>query len=356
MTNRCEHAMRREFSIADRSVGSGHPCFTIAEIGLAHDGSLGACFAYVDAVAKSGADAIKFQTHIAEAESTPLEPFRIQFSRADSTRYEYWKRTAFTPAQWQDLAAYTREKGLIFLSSAFSDEAVELLERVGVPAWKVGAGEIVTLPMLRRMAQTGKPVLLSSGMSPWEDLDAAVACVRSEGAPVGVFQCTSSYPCPAERLGLNMLGELAGRYQCPVGLSDHSGNIYAGLAAVALGANLLEVHVTFSRECFGPDVSSSLTTSELKQLVEGVRFIESALAHPVDKAELAKELGPMRATFYKSLFVARDLPAGHCITEEDLVLRRPGTGIRAARLQEFVGRVLTKPVSKHTLLEERHVA
>jgi N-acetylneuraminate synthase len=317
---------------------------------------LGACFAFVDAVAKTGANAIKFQTHIAEAESTPLEQFRVKFSRAESTRYEYWKRTAFTASQWQDLADYTRGKGLIFLSSAFSEEAVDLLQRVGMPAWKVGAGEIATVPMLRRMAETGKPVLLSSGMSPWDELDMAVLCVRSQGAAFGIFQCTSSYPCPPERLGLNVMGTLRSRYGCPVGLSDHSGNIYSGLAAATLGAHLLEVHVTFSRECFGPDVSSSVTTSELKQLVEGVRFIEQALTHPVDKAESAAELASMRDTFYKSLFVARDLPAGHRITQDDLVIRRPGTGIRAGRMQEFVGRVLTEPLPKNTLLQERHVA
>jgi N-acetylneuraminate synthase len=344
------------FSIADKKVGPGSPCFVVAEIGLAHDGSLGSCFAYVDAVAKTGANAIKFQTHIAEAESTVLEPFRVRFSRAESTRYEYWKRTSFTASQWHDLAEYTREKELIFLSSAFSVEAVELLERVGMPAWKVGAGEIATIPMLREMARTGRPVLLSSGMASWNDLDAAVACLRSEGAPIGIFQCTSAYPCPAERLGLNVIAELRERYRCPVGLSDHSGTIYAALAAATLGANLLEVHVTFSRECFGPDVSSSITTSELKQLVDGVRFIENALAHPVDKGKSAAELAPMRDTFYKSLFVARDLPAGHCLGQEDLVLRRPGTGIRAGRMPEFIGRVLTEPLPKFTLLEERHVA
>jgi N-acetylneuraminate synthase len=254
------------------------------------------------------------------------------------------------------LAAHAREKGLIFLSSAFSEEAVALLERVGMPAWKVGAGEIATIPMLRRMAKTGMPVLLSSGMSAWTDLDAAIACVRSEGAPVGVLQCTSCYPCPAQRLGLNVIGELRERYRCPVGLSDHSGTIYAGLASATLGANILEVHVVFSRECFGPDVSSSVTTSELKQLVEGVRFIETALSHPVDKNQAAAELGSMRSIFYKSLFVSRDLAAGHRLTRGDLVVRRPGTGIRASRLDEFVGRVLVAPLTRHTLLEEKHVA
>ena len=344
------------FTIGDSQVGVGHPCFIIAEIGLAHDGSFGSCFAYVDAVARAGANAIKFQTHIAEAESTPSEPFRVHFSRADSTRYEYWKRTSFSASQWQELADYTAKKGLTFLSSPFSVEAVELLDNVGVPAWKVGAGEIGTLPMLRRMAETKKPVLLSSGMSTWEQLDSAVAAVRDLDCPVGIFQCTSMYPCPPEKLGLNVIPVLRDRYSCPIGLSDHSGTTHAGVAASAIGANLLEVHVTFSRDCFGPDVSSSLTTSELPDLVEGVRFVERALSNPVDKAELADELEPMRDIFFKSLYIARDLPSGHQITKDDLVLRRPGTGLPAHRLEEFVGRVLREPLEQYAQLEERHVA
>ena len=234
-------------------------------------------------MARTGAQAIKFQTHIAEEESSPDEPWRVKFSPQDTTRYDYWKRIEFTEEQWRGLALHATECGLHFLSSAFSLAAVDLLERTGVPAWKVGAGEIGNLPMLERMSKTGKPVMLSSGMASWGDMDRAVDCVRRTGAPVAVFQCTSEYPCPPERTGLNVLAELEKRYSCPVGLSDHSGAIYAGLAAATLGARFLEVHVCLSRENFGPDVSSSLTTTELKQLVDGVKFVETALLHPVDK-------------------------------------------------------------------------
>jgi N,N'-diacetyllegionaminate synthase len=340
------------FSIGGRAVGPGSPCLLVAEVAQAHDGSLGTAHAYIDAVANAGADAVKFQSHIAAAESTPGEPFRVRFSPQDETRYDYWRRMEFSEPQWRALAAHAHERGLVFLSSPFSLEAVEMLEHVGMPAWKVGAGEITNLPLLKRVASTGHPVLLSSGMSGWEDLDAAVACVRAGGAPVAVYQCTSAYPCPPEELGLNLLAELRARYRCPVGLSDHSGTIHAGLAAATLGAHLLEVHVTFSRECFGPDVPASITTAELRGLVQGVRFIERALASPVDKEAMARRLSPMRALFGKSLVAARGLPAGHRLGEEDLRFKKPGTGIPAARAAAVIGRVLRRPVPADHLFAE----
>jgi N-acetylneuraminate synthase len=341
-----------DLAIDGRLLGPGHSCLIVAEVAQAHDGSLGTAHAYIDAVAKAGADAIKFQTHIAAAESTPGESFRVKFSRQDATRYAYWQRMEFTEEQWHGLAAHARECGLIFLSTPFSFEAVNLLNRIGTPAWKVGSGEVNNFPMIKYMAQTGKPVFLSSGMSPWAELDEAVACVRQYGAPVAVFQFTTAYPCPPEKIGLNVLTELRERYGCPVGLSDHSGTIYAGLAAATLGANMLEVHIVFSHECFGPDVPASVTTAELKQLVEGVRFIEKALAEPVDKEATAVDLAELRRVFGKSIVAARDLPAGHHLKEMDLALKKPGTGIPAARLSEVIGRKLTRAVPADALLAE----
>ncbi len=331
-------------------------CLIIGEIAQTHDGSLGTAHAYIDAVANAGADAIKFQTHIAAAESTPGEPWRVKFSRQDATRFEYWRRMEFSEEQWHGLAAHARERGLLFLSSAFSPEAVDLLERVGVPGWKVGAGEVSNLPLLEKMARTGKPVILSSGMSDWAELDAAVHCVREHSAGVAVLQCTTAYPCPPEKLGLNVLAELRARYACPIGLSDHSGVIYAGLAAATLGAKLLEVHVAFSRECFGPDVIASLTTPELKQLVEGVRFIETALAAPVDKQAMADSLRELKQVFGKSIVAARDLSAGHCVTLADLAFKKPGTGIPAARYQELLARTLARAVVADAQLTEEDFA
>ena len=327
-------------------------CLIIGEVAQAHDGSLGAAHAYIDAIANAGAGAVKFQTHIAAAESTPGEPWRVKFSRQDATRYDYWKRMEFTEEQWGGLARHASERGLIFLSSAFSFEAVDLLNRIGVPAWKVGAGETTNLPMIERMARTGKPVILSSGMSTWAEMDAAVECVRKHEAPVAALQCTTAYPCPPEKLGLNVIAELRARYSCPVGLSDHSGTTYAGLAAVTLGASILEVHVTFSRECFGPDVVASITTSELRQLVEGVRFIEKAAANPVDKETMAAELGELRRTFTKSVVARTNLDAGAILRAEDLALKKPGAGIPAARLPELIGRRLRVAVKADQMIRE----
>jgi len=343
-------------TVADRQIGQGRAPFIIAEVAQAHDGSLGTAHAYVDLVARTGAQAIKFQTHIASAESTPGEPFRVKFSRQDDDRYAYWKRMEFTEPQWRGLAEHCRDAGLVFLSTPFSFEAVDLLERLGMAAWKVGSGEVTNLPMLRRMAATGRPVLLSSGMSSWADLDEAMRVIRDCGAPAAVFQCTTAYPCPPERVGLNVLAELRTRYGRPVGLSDHSGTEYAGLAAIALGADLLEVHVVISRDCFGPDVGASLTPEQLRRLVEGAAFIRRAADHPVDKDAAAVDSTELRAMFGKSVVAARDLPAGHRLSDADLRLKKPGSGIPAARLPEVVGRTLARAVRADGFLSELDLA
>jgi N-acetylneuraminate synthase len=317
-------------------------CLVIGEVGLAHDGSLGLAHAFIDEVARGGADAVKFQTHIASAESTPAEPFRVQFSTQDATRYEYWKRIEFSEAQWKGLADHAREKGLIFLSSPFSREAVELLARVGMAMWKVGSGEVGTVPLLDAMIATGKPILLSSGMSDLAELDHAVERVRRAGVPLAVLQCTTAYPCPPERIGLNMVPFFRERYGCLVGLSDHSGTIYPGIAAATLGAEVVEVHVTMSRAMFGPDVPASVTIEELRQLVDGIRFVEKMRANPVNKDAVARDMAPLRAIFTKSLVARERLAAGTVLSEDHLAMKKPGTGIPAERLPDVVGRVLRR--------------
>jgi N-acetylneuraminate synthase len=308
--------------------------------------------AFIDAIAKAGADAVKFQTHIAAAESTPAEPWRKRFSPQDDTRYEYWKRMEFTEEQWLGLKRHADEKGLLFLSSPFSMEAVELLERIGVAGWKVASGEVTNTVMLDRMAETGRPVMLSTGMSNLQEIDAAVARVRKVPVPLGIMQCSSLYPTPPESVGLNMIPVFQERYGCAVGLSDHSATIYPGIAAATLGAQLLEVHVTLSREMFGPDVVASLTTAELAKLVEGVRFVETMRAAPVDKDASAERMRDMRAIFMKSIVAARDLPAGAVLRREDLALKKPGGGLPAQRLGTLLGRALRREVPRDTQIGE----
>lgn len=327
-------------------------CLIIGEVAQAHDGSLGMAHAFIDAIADAGADAVKFQTHIAQAESTPAEPWRVEFSYQDKTRYDYWKRMEFSEEHWHGLRQHADNRGLRFLSSPFSIEAVRLLERVGVAAWKVASGEISNLPMFQEILATGRPVILSSGMSPLVELDSAVIEVKNAGRDLTVLQCSSIYPTPPEKLGLNMLCELRERYGCKVGLSDHSGTVFGGLAAATLGADVVEVHVTFSRCAFGPDVRSSITVYELADLVRGIRFIEMALLHPVDKDAIAGELSPSLSVFRKSIVAARDLSAGTCLSRSDLALKKPGTGLRPSRLDELIGNTLRRDIAADALLSE----
>lgn len=327
-------------------------CLVIAEVAQAHDGSLGTAHAFIDAVAKSGADAIKFQTHIADAESTVTEPWRVKFSPQDQTRFEYWKRMEFSEPQWHGLKQHADQAGLLFLSSPFSDEAIDLLTHVGVAAWKIASGEVSNRPMLEKMGSTELPCILSTGMNRWSEIDLAVSTIRAHRAPVCVLQCTTAYPCPAEKIGLNVMSQLRDRFACPVGLSDHSGTIFPGLAAATLGASVLEVHVTLSRESFGPDVPASVTTGELCQLVEGVRFIEKMISHPVDKEAMAEDLAPLRHLFGKSVVARTQLAAGTILNAEHLALKKPGTGIPARRLHELLNRRVKRAVAANALLQE----
>jgi N-acetylneuraminate synthase len=325
-------------------------CLVVAEVAQSHDGSLGLAHAFVDAAARAGAGAVKFQTHIAAAESTPSEPWRVRFSDQDETRYDYWRRMEFSEAQWQGLADHASEVGLLFMSSPFSVEAVDLLERVGMPVWKIASGEVGNTDLLDRVLATGAPVLLSSGMSPWAELDAAVARVRAAGSALAVLQCTSDYPTRPGGVGLNLLPEIGERYGVPVGLSDHSGTIFAGLAAATLGASVIEVHLTLSADHFGPDVAVSLDPDQLAQLTAGVAFIAEATSHPLDKDDEAERLAPMRDLFTRSLVVRHPVAAGAVIADDDLVLKKPGTGLPAARRAEVVGRTARRDLAADHLV------
>jgi len=320
-------------------------CLIIGEVAQTHDGSLGQAHAFIDAIADAGADAIKFQTHIAAAESTPGEPWRVKFSPQDGTRYEYWRRIEFTEEQWKGLKDHSDDRGLLFLSSPFSFEAFEMLQRIGTRVWKIASGEISNLPLLDVIAASGDPVILSSGMSPWTELDEAVHRFPAE-TPKAVLQCTTEYPCAPERIGLNLIHELRERYDCATGLSDHSGKIYAGLAAASLGAEVLEVHVTMSREMFGPDVIASVTTKELRKLVKGIRDIELMLANPVEKTIAAEKCAPLRQIFTKSLYASSFIPEGTIVDRDHIQLKKPGTGIPAAELPSVIGKRLRRDLEE----------
>ena len=340
----------RQFSIGGKTVGQGCPCFLIAEIGLSHEGSLGIARAGIDAAADAGVDAVKFQTHIAEAESTRDEAFRVRVFPQDATRQDYWRRTQFTEDEWLDLRRHAQDRDLVFLSSPFSLEAVHLLQRVGVQGWKIASGETNNLEMLKGMIDSDLPFLVSTGMSYLNEIDETVRLLQDRRVPFILYQCTNRYPCPPEHLGLNLLQEFQARYGCLVGLSDHSGKIGAGLAASTLGACSLEVHVTFHRKFFGPDVSSSLPFEELALLADNLRYLEAARAHPVDKDEESRSLESVRSLFTKSVVAAIDLPAGVVLAPVHLAIKKPGTGIPAKELPSLFGKKTVRALKADEIL------
>lgn len=329
--------------------------FLIAEIAQAHDGSLGILHSYIDALADSGIDAIKFQTHIAEAESSKYEKFRIKFSYEDDTRYNYWNRVEFTLEQWRGIKKHCDNVGLEFISSPFSNLAVDWLEVLGVKRYKIGSGEVNNYLMLEKIAKTGKEIILSSGMSSYAELDDTISFLKPYGNNVSILQCTTKYPTSAEDIGLNVINELKERYQLPVGLSDHSGSIYPSLAAISLGSQILEFHVVFDKKMFGPDSTSSLTIKEVKRLVEGVRFIEKSLQNPIKKSDNS-EHKVLKNIFEKSLAVNKDLIAGEILTFNDLEAKKPaGQGINPKEYKRILGKVLKKDLRKWDFINEEDI-
>jgi N-acetylneuraminate synthase len=331
--------MSDTFKLADFTIG-GPQCYIVAEIGQAHDGSLGAAYAYIDAVAEAGVNAVKFQTHIATEESTPHEKFRVKVFPQDATRYDYWKRMEFTPKQWEDLADYTRSKGLDFLSTPFSVAAVNLLDKLNVPAFKVGSGDTNNEVLLDAMIKTGRPILLSSGMSSYGELDKSVNTIIQSGVECAVFQCTTSYPCKAEDVGYNVIKELQKKYNFPIGLSDHSGTIYPSIAAVSIGAKIIEVHAVFSKRCFGPDTKSSLTIEELTEMVKGIRFVERGFNTPVDKAKSAEARKDTKLLFSRSAFYKQSMKVGDQLKPESFAMKKPGGGLSYEQVNQLIGRTL----------------
>ena len=342
--------------IAGRAIGSGHPPFVIAEVAQSHEGSLGAAFAFAEVARDCGADAIKFQTHIASEESTPGEPWRIPFSKQDASRYDYWRRMEFTFEQWVELKAHCDALGIIFLSSPFSLEACRWLERVDVPAWKVASGEIHNPELIEYMLASGRPIMLSTGLaSPAEGIAAARA-VADRGSQVALFHCTTQYPTPPAQEGLNVLADyIAELSPIPVGLSDHSGNEAAGTIAAYLGASLLEVHLTLHEKAFGPDVSSSLTPAALERLVKASRYAWEMRANPVDKEGQLDDLAAVRQTFTRSLVAAHDIPKGKALTQEDVAYKKPAGGMPYDRKRALIGRTALRDLPRDHQFEDGDV-
>jgi N,N'-diacetyllegionaminate synthase len=326
--------------------------YIIAEIGQAHEGSLGILHSYIDAVAQTGVDAVKFQMHIAEAESSEQEPFRVKFSLEDDTRFDYWKRMGFSLEQWKGIKKHCDEAGLDFICSPFSNLAVDWLEEIGIKQYKIGSGEVNNFLILEKIAKTGKPVILSSGMSSYEELDKTVAFLKERNVDFSILQCTTAYPTQPEQYGLNVIQELKKRYNVPIGFSDHSAKTETCIAATALGASILEFHIVFDRQMFGPDAKSSLTISETKDLVIAIKNIAAALSNTIDKSS-NEAFSSLKQIFEKSLAVNKDLSKNHILSFDDLESKKPkGLGIDASRFQEIIGKALNKDLKQWDFLNE----
>lgn len=276
----------------------------VAEVGLQHCGCLGTALAYVDSCAKAGVGAVKFQCH----DFDPVDKFRPGFeSLQDVSRQDYWRRTAFTIEQWQMIRASCHANGVQFGLSVFSPAAVRWLHEHDCEPdfWKLGSGVSTDPEMILAIRLSGQSnAVLSFGMSSVDEIKKAYAAAafgnsESAGLKLTLLQCTSEYPCPPEHIGIKFIWRLyrIGYEANPVGISDHSGTIWPSIVAAWMGADMCEVHVTWSKECFGPDVPASITIDELRQLVQGVRFVEKMRANPVDKDEMASKLSEMREVF-----------------------------------------------------------
>ena len=327
----------------------------IAEIGQAHDGSLGIAHSFIDALADTGVDAIKFQTHIAEAESSTHEEFRVKFSYEDKSRYDYWRRMEFSLDQWISLKKHCDEKNIEFISSPFSIEAVKLLEKIGVLRYKIGSGEVNNFLMLDAIKKTKKPIILSSGMSSLNEIEKTINYLDKPHKDISLLHCTTSYPTHPTDWDLLKIPKMIKRFNCEVGFSDHSGNIFACLAATSLGAKIIEFHVTFDKLMFGPDSTSSLNLSQVKNLVSGISQIKESLKKSDTKN--SNKMSKLKAIFGKSLCVNKNLNKGHVITFNDLESKKPANmGISTKDYKYAIGMKLNKDLEKWDFLNKKDLS
>lgn len=331
--------------------------YIIAEVSQNHDGSLGQAHAFIDAVAKTGADAIKFQTHIAEEESTLNEPFRVKFSYCDKTRYDYWKRMEFTQQQWTTLYQHAIDKNLDFLSSPFSIKALEMLDQIGIPAWKFGSGEVFNDLLLKKAIQTGKPIILSTGLSTFRDIDRQVRMINESGNPLIIMECTTAYPSKPDEIPITTISYLLKTYGGHIGISDHSATVFPSLAAVTLGADVIEVHATMSREMFGPDVKASVTMEELKEIVCGTDFIQTMLTTKINKASLDENRTILRNMFSKSIYARSNLIAGDVLSDDTMILKKPfcALGVMVEDYEKIHGRKIKNDIKKDSIISWKDV-
>jgi len=333
-------------------VGTGQPTFIVAELSANHNGSYERAVRIVQAAKDAGADAIKLQTYTADTITfnSDSEPFRIRGGTLwdGKTLYGLYGE-AYTPWEWQPkLKQVAEDLGMQCFSSAFDAGAVDFLEEMGIPVHKVASPELVDLLLIRKMAATGKPLIMSTGMATLEEIEEAVRTARQAGArEIALLKCTSAYPAPAEEMNLRTIPELARRFEVPVGLSDHTMGIAVPVAAVSLGACIIEKHLTLSRGEAGPDSAFSLEPHEFKAMVEAVRTAERALGavhFGVSEREASSR------AFRRSLFVVCDVAKGETFTADNVRSIRPATGLHTRYLGEVLGKTAARNIARGTPL------
>ena len=344
-------------TIRGRRIGPGEPAYIIAELSANHHGQYERAERIVRAASDAGADAVKLQTYTAETMTIDCDaaPFRIGPGTIWEGRslYELYSE-AHTPWDWHEpLMKLAKQLGITMFSTPFDETAVDLLKELDVPAYKIASFELVHLPLIRRVAATGRPMIISTGMGTREEIDEAVATARGAGCTqLALLRCNSAYPAPPEAMDLRTIPAMIERYDVPVGLSDHTLGMTSATAAVTLGACIIEKHLTLSRDEPGPDSVFSLEPDELKAMVTAVRETEAALGR-VRYGPSAPE-GPSEI-FRRSVFVVSDVTAGDRFNEHDLRIIRPGTGLHPRHLQDVLGRRAARDVQRGTPLQWEHV-
>ena len=338
--------------IAGRKVGPGQLCLIVAEAGVNHNGSLEMARKLVDVAAQARADAVKFQTFKAERIVTadaPKADYQLRTTDAAESQYDMLRSLELSHEAHHELVAHCKKKGILFMSTPFDEESADFLETLGVPAFKIPSGEITNLPFLAHVARKGRPMIISTGMSTLSEVEAAVNTVCQTGnRDLVLLHCLSAYPADPKDANLRAMHTMATAFDVPVGYSDHTLGIEVALAAVALGACVIEKHFTLDRTLPGPDQSASLEPDELRALVGGVRTVEAALGH--GRKEPAPCEAETAAVSRKSIVTARDIPAGTIITRSLIVMKCPGIGLPPSMLDQIVGRITTQDIPADTLL------
>ena len=342
--------MKTKIKIGSKLIGEGEPCFIIAEAGVNHKGSIELAKKMIDAAKDAGADAVKFQTFKAEnVVIKNAEKAEYQKTVKEESQYGMLKKLELREEDFRDLSNYAKEKDILFLSSPFDKESIDLLYELDIPAFKIGSGEITDFPLLRYIAKKGKPIILSTGMSTLGEVEEALNIIRSEGVEeVILLHCISNYPARIEDVNLRAMKTLKQAFQIPVGFSDHTLGITMSIAAVALGACVIEKHFTLDRNLPGPDHKASLEPDELKEMVKAIRDIEKALGDGIKKP--TKEEEEIKKVARRSIVAKINIPEGTIITEDMLDVKRPGTGIEPKYMEMIVGRKAKENIRKDELV------